>query len=165
MVPNNKLRFIRRVLYSLKRDYGTPMDLYQLISSETNPKTGKVTLDRRRISIRKAIILPSVLARKFSYDLSYIAANKNFTYGANYDINSRTVIVEANDLPSDIEIKIDDWVVIENRRYEIKSSERLEHGYGFLLSLKETLGALPLQSLLLSVNNKLHIEQRVATWA
>lgn len=159
--PSNQLVFIRRVLYTLKKEYGTPMDIYQFISVAIDPKTGKRTAERRRIQIRKAIILPSVISRKFSYDLAYIAANKNFTYGANYDINSRTVIVEANDIPEGVEIVNDNYVVIEGHRYEIRIVERLEHEYGYLLTIKETTGALPYQVIAQSVGNTLRMEQNV----
>jgi len=139
----NPLMFVRRVLYSLKRQYGFSLDIYRRTAGEADLKTGKmVGKKRQKFSIVKAIVLPTILARKFSYDLSYIAANKNFTYGGFYDINSRIVIIDAIDLPQDFEFIIDtDYVVYDSKRYDIKTAEMLEQRQGFLLNIKATEGS------------------------
>lgn len=161
--PSNKLRNIRRVLYSLKKGFGVPMDIYQITKSDLDPRTGRQIIERRRIQIRKAILLPTVLARKFSYDLSYIAANKNFTYGGQYDIRDRMIIVEASDMPDGLAVKTEDYLVMEGSRYEVKSVEDLEFKYGFIITARETPGAPVNQVIHLKLNNVLNLGQ-ITSW-
>jgi hypothetical protein len=159
--PNNQLYFIKRVLYNLKTNYGSPMEIYQILQSDYDQKTGKRTQQRRRIEIPLAVILPNVLSKKFSYDLAYIAANKNFTYGANYELGIRNVIIDAEYVPEGVTITPEDYAVIEDKRYEIKTAEALEHDYGYLLSLKATTGALAQSIIDLRVSNQFHLDSEV----
>lgn len=75
-------------------------------------------------SIKRAIVSPASQAGDFVYDLSFIAANKNFTYGGFFDTTQRYVIFDVRDIDkaSDIEFAPDrntDRVIINSRLYEI----------------------------------------------
>lgn len=156
----NQLIFIRRTLYSLAKDYGGSFDLYQFVSEDVDQKTGKRTSQRNRIRIPKAILLPASLSRKFSYDLSFIAANKNFTYGGLYDINTRVVIVESRLLPKGIIFTLDDIITIGQTRLEVQGIEDIA-GYGVVLTVKETLGSVPYVIHEQRVQNSLVLEHTI----
>jgi hypothetical protein len=85
------------------------------------------------------------MARKFAYDLSYVAANKNFSYGAFYDVKTRLIIVDGIDLPSGFDILIDDRFVHGNKSYAVKTVESIIDSFGFLITAKETEGTLPFE--------------------
>lgn len=157
--------FIHDTLYALKMDYGTPGDIYQITSTEVNPETGVREQQRKRVSIDRIITLPTVLTSAFKYALSFIAANKNFTYGANYETGTRMLIVDGNDLPENFIIENNDYVVLEEEvgpvRYEIKNVERFELGYGYLLTVQQTAGSEPFQILEFSLSNRLFVKDRV----
>lgn len=137
------LSFIRQTLYKLKQDYGFPVDIYRVTSTGVDQSTGRRTQTRTKYPVKKAIVLPNALARKFSYDLSFIAANKNFTYGAWYDINTRICIIDSLDIPKGFQFVIDsDYLMFEGSRYEVKSAEPIEHKYGFIVVMKETVGVI-----------------------
>lgn len=161
MQAPNQLSFVRQALYSLKRDYGYFLDVYKTIQEDVDQKTGKRTRTRKVYRIAKAVVLPSTLARKFKYDLSYIAANKNFTYGDYYDVNSRLVIIDAADARR-FELAVNDGVIFEHHRYVIKQVVKLEYGLGFLVTMTETVGAIPFEIFSIRVESPLQIQQLAA---
>lgn len=124
----NSLRFIKNVLYTLKRDYGLPANIVWRTSSVPNLETGKLDTAQESVAVSKAIVLPRALQRNFVYDLSFIASNKNFTYGGLFDLNSRKVYLDPDDLPRDFEIKIGYWIVFGGSRYEVKAVDTYEQG-------------------------------------
>lgn len=126
MRTNTKFRFAKTVLYSLKRRYGFPFDIYRNVSVSTDLETGIMTKVKRKIHIKRVIVLPTRQLRDFVYDLSYIAANKNFTYGGYFDVDDRRIIIDRKDLPSDFDINLNDWTVFKHKRYEIKEISDFE---------------------------------------
>lgn len=139
--------------------YGYPVDLYRLTSSDINLATGRKDVRREKFSINRAIILPASMARKFSYDLSYVAANKNFAYGALYDVRSRLIIIDPIDLPVGFDIMVDDRFVFSNKSYAVKTVESIVDSFGFLVTAKETEGTLPFEVSSLSVMSTLNLRQ------
>jgi hypothetical protein len=77
-------------------------------------------------SISRAILLPKRIRTDFIYDLSFVAANKNFTYGGYFGRTDRFVIVDAKDLGTFVIDKESDVCVISNRRYTIKEVEEYD---------------------------------------
>jgi len=120
-------REIKKVLYKLKRQFGTPCTmLAETYSTDfaTGVQATTVTYEQ---TVNRAIVLPRGLTRVFSYDLSFIAANKNFTYGGLYDINTRNIIIDAGDVTG-FDPQIPNIIVIASRRYNIKSAEKYDVG-------------------------------------
>lgn len=132
------LSFISRVLYRLKRRYGNVVDIVWRESSVTNRETGVKTVVKDSLRVQRMIVLPSQVHREFSYDLAYIAAAKNFTYGAFFDTDTRRFIVDAHDLPTDFEIKPGYWFVYDTKRYDVKEAERFEENRGWLVLAKQS---------------------------
>ena len=114
---------------------------YRQASDQYNLETGAITRDLTYVKIRRGVLLPQRVTREFVYDLSFIAANKNFTYGGFFQEGDRYIIVDAKDLPRDFEINGEMYVTIENRRYEIQEHRRvpedLPRGYAWLLRVKQ----------------------------
>lgn len=161
MARINSLGYIRELLYELKKDYGYTLDVYSDASYTVDPKTGIRTLVRTVVRIKKAILLPTTLARKFAYEHSYLAANRPFSYGAQYDINTRQVIVDVQDIPKDFEFIVDGSTVFESRRYQIKTAERFDHRLAYLLTLVETKAEMPQQILECNVFQDFTVQQGV----
>lgn len=113
-------RNIQQVLYTLKREYSKSVAIYHPEDYAYNLQTGKKSKDLSVYEVRKAIVLDAKVSRDFVYDLTYIAANKNFTYGAFFDATERVCIIDRRDLPQGFEITLQDYVVYDNERYEIK---------------------------------------------
>jgi hypothetical protein len=106
-----------------------------------NLETGEVVRDLLEITIKRGILLPERQSVDYMYDLSFIAANKNFTYGGFFEPGERAVLIDVHDLPSAFIITPEMYIVFQSRRYEIKEANKIpDHitaGYAWLLKVKE----------------------------
>lgn len=91
------------------------------------------------------------MARKFSMEV----ANRPFDYGGNFDVSQRMAILDKNDVVKDFKVNIDDQVIFENRRYQVKKTDSLP--FGLILTLVETVGALTNTVLPCVVENSLQM--------
>lgn len=82
----------------LKRRWFIKIRLVQSTRTSTDYVSGEQTMDSVEVVVRRAMLLPTRSKRDFVYDLSYIAANKAFTYGGNFDKSYRFIYIDAKDL-------------------------------------------------------------------
>ena len=92
-----RLREIKKIIYGLKRAYGLPITLYQPLVTTPNFETGALIRTWTETIVNRAIVLPYKEQRKFEYDLSYLRAAVNFTYGGYYDVKRRIIIIDRDD--------------------------------------------------------------------
>lgn len=156
-------RFIRRTLYSLKRQYGSRVDIYKLVGVNTDYETGVKTVSKTVEVVRKCIVLPVKIAREVSKTISQISANKTFVYGGTYDAGTRMFIVDTRDMPKDFEFTNDDWIVYNSRRYDIKTIEEFEQHTAWTIVAKEVVGVRPEQVFFAHVTDQLSVSQEVTT--
>ena len=97
MAFDNVLRQIKPIIYRLKRNYGVTVKVVRLSNLQDNLQTGKMSQDKQEITIKRAIVGPALALRDFVYDLSFIAANKNFTYGGFFDTDTSIMILDTKD--------------------------------------------------------------------
>ena len=128
------LRQVKNTLYQLKKDWGVKTDLRNQLSV-VDRKTGVTQKSFVSHSIRRGILLPVTLTPSFIYDLSFIAANKNFTYGGLFGVGSRVVILDGSDVPSTFTIKEDTQLIIAKAVYSVKNVNTLVNKIGFLLTV------------------------------
>lgn len=120
-------REIQRIIYNLKRQWGTPMTLKREIA-RLNPDTGVETPTvTATVTLNRGILLPRKMITDFSYDLSYIAANKNFTYGGFYGKTTRLILIDSRDLGFYVIAK-GDYIIINSKRYVINDLDEYDHG-------------------------------------
>jgi hypothetical protein len=131
----DNLRQVKNVLYQLKKDYPSSIRLRNIVESNVDRKTGKVFKTYHTISVMRAILLPTHLKPSFVYDLSFIAANKNFTYGGFFGADTRVVIIDGADVPKEFEIKESTQVLIDTVVYLVKSAEAIVNGLGYLITM------------------------------
>ena len=134
-MKRNLLRQIKGIIYRLKREYGLPIIVYHRLSTDTDLKTGVITETFQTLCIRRAAVLPNRRIRDFAYDLSYIAANKNFTYGGFFDPEDRTIILDKDDLKN-LELTKDDFIIFQEKQYEVKEMREAELDQGMIVLLK-----------------------------
>lgn len=135
-----KTRYIRRNLYVLKRRYGTKLDLYHIISIVPNLETGKKITNKIKYKIRRAILLPTLLQEQFLLSAASLKADRAYPQSAT-QTGTKLIIIDNEDLPDNFEIGKNDYLVIRHVRYDIKSINDFEHGYGLLLTVKEVEGS------------------------
>lgn len=131
-------RDVRQTIYNLKRHFGIAANLVNRTSSVVNRETGtkEVTLDSRRIT--RAIVMNEQIDRKFVYNLTFIASNKDFTYGALFDQRMRVIILDFQDLGPFIP-KVGQYLVTEDSRYDIESVQRHPEYSLYILTGKATV--------------------------
>ena len=106
--------------------------------STTDYETGIKTQYVSTVSIPRAIILPVKVAREIATSITIVAANKMMVYGGAYDAGTRQFMFDAFDMPRDFQFAKDDFILYNDRRYEIKSYEEFEFHSAWSVIGKET---------------------------
>lgn len=151
---------IAAVIYKLKRLYGGTIQLYKHGTATTNLETGEKTwTGRETVLINRAIILPVKLERTQAQNISIISSGKEFVYGGMYDKNSRWFYIDPADLSAGYEIKRDDWIVYQGKKYEIKDIGDTEFDAMWEVLGVELPGVVPEQIHLLSGYTVVEITQ------
>lgn len=120
-------RFVKSVIRMLKRKRGQPVTLLRTTTAGTIDWTKGTETGRSvtTLKIKKAIIMPAKTLSKFAYDIGYLAANKNFTYGGVYGQSERDMIIDQDDL-GDFVLDLHCRVRFSGSDYNIKQIESYE---------------------------------------
>jgi hypothetical protein len=108
---------IRRLLYAFKRQWGTTFDYIQILTSQVNDRTGNRDISRQYFQL-PGVLLPIQTLRKFIQDIGYLAADKNFTYGALNDFNTVRLLISADDKPAGLDFNLNGYITHQGKRYE-----------------------------------------------
>lgn len=157
--PNAQIdRFGKQVMYSLKRQWGAPIDLYLMGTSDTDLETGVKTTTKTVYPIRMAIVLPAKILREVIQSIAQISANKAMVYGGTFDSGARVFIIDQRDIRDVNEIREDDWIVYKGRRYEMKQIEEFDLGGAWMITAKRVYGSDLEQIFPLVADNYLDIQ-------
>ena len=151
-------RSIRQTLYMLKRQFGGTIDIYTLLSSNTDPRTGEVVDSKEVVNVDRAIILPARVTREVKKSISQISANKMFVVGGTYDASRRLFIIDRSDVP-DLDLTNNSYVIYRNRKYEIETIQEFEFEAGWIITGRELMGEVPQQIHLLHADNLVTFSQ------
>lgn len=148
MAYRNTLRQIELIIYKLKRQFGLTATLREPLTSAIDVTTGEMNLTFTDTVITRIIRLPRRNISDFVYDLAFIAANKNFTYGAEFDTNDRWFILDIKDLPMEYrypnpvkEVTTEYYIIVDSRRYKIYEINLAEHNNAYLVKGREIVGS------------------------
>lgn len=136
----NQLKsLLRRIMYRLKRDYGSPVDIYYEASDSVDLTTGKRQIIKQKWCVKRGIPLPTAIHR----DSVFSAALKSeFQYGQSVQLGDKTLLLDRSDLPKDFTLGTENWyMIIDNRRYEVCRVEEYDHRLAYFIVLKELKGA------------------------
>lgn len=141
---SNHLRHITHILYDLKHRFNHTVVLRKMDSAPTfDPETGVQTSSNTDHTIKKVIVLPLDSKREFEYDITYLAAGNNFTYGALYD-STHTVFIftkrqlRDSDNSTYYTITQADRLILSGDIYEIKSISKMIGNLGYLVIAKHS---------------------------
>jgi hypothetical protein len=164
MLPNaNLVARARQALYSLKREYGGRIDLYKLLSSQTDVRTGEKVRLKEVYPIQRAVILPGKRTRQVDQSISQISANKSFVMGGTVDETARRFLIDRLDVPQLSQITSDDWIVFAGRKYQIEAVEAFEFDTGWIVDAKELCGEIPEQIFIARADNLLNLTSQAIT--
>jgi len=151
-------RQMQIAIYALKRQYGGPIVIYRLLTSEVDPKTGEATVETLATRVKRAIVLPATMTREVVRNISVISADKLMVQGGGYDTSKRVFIIDRRDT-RDLVISQDDWLVYNGRKYQFEKIEEMEFDSGWIITGKMLLGETDLETgLLQSVGGEDTIE-------
>lgn len=137
---------IRQTVYKLKRLFGGQIFVYKQGTKTTDLQTGEIDWVGREVrTIKRAIILPVKIDRAQTQTISMISSDKGFVYGGNYDRAARWFYLDPKDLPNGYEIKMDDWIVYQGKKYEIKQAKDNEFDTLWEILGTELIGVVPEQ--------------------
>lgn len=143
----NNLRQIELIVYRLKRQYGLPVIVRKPTRNDNDVQTGKITREYANYTVKKAIVLPADLMRTFIYDLTYVAANKNFAYGGLFDKTMKVFIIDKKDIRDDegvkVELNMSCDIVLNTKKFDFVSIEETEDRTSYLIKAKN-LDASPI---------------------
>jgi hypothetical protein len=135
----NLNRRIRQSLYVLKRAFGSTVVLYKLLTASTSYTSGAKTVTSTSVTIPRCIVLPVRLQREVIQTVAQISANKTFAYGGSFDSGTREFVIDARDLAVGYTIELDDWIIYDGQRYELKTIELLEQHTGWHVTGKQVV--------------------------
>ena len=136
MTVLRQTRFVRKLIYTLKRGYGFSVTFYKVTGETLDLETGARTPTTVYQEVKKTIILPSDLQRRFESD----AVGAGFSYGAYYDTELRKLIVDPQDL-SDFEISVDDYFIVDGERFQVGRVFNLYNGTAILVIGRHSEGS------------------------
>jgi hypothetical protein len=90
----NNVRFIKQILYQLKKDYPVKVDFYSIDSEIVDPKTGHKTITKSKVSVRRAIAFPVKTTITFNKEHAYVISNRNFSYGTYLDTDAKRIVID-----------------------------------------------------------------------
>ena len=132
----NRLRQHKNILYQLERDFGGTVVFHIPTINTYGITSGVTTRAFTDITTRKTIVLPNRLTREFVYDLSFIASNKNFTYGGFFDQSVKRMIVRRKQLRvATVQYAPElNWTcTYKDITYTVKEVNETEDGAGYIL--------------------------------
>ena len=153
---------IRRRIYAMKQRFGVPGDLYKLSIVTPNYETGGKDAATTVKHIPKMIMINNPDHLMFKYDLGYLRANSNFTYGGHFEVGDGYVVIDGLDLGT-TNVVVKDYIVYENKRWDIKDILELEGHAGYILHVRHTTGTLPSQQIKMTVAQQLSLEETNAS--
>ncbi len=162
-VNRNLCYRIRQALYQLKKDYGAPIDIYKLVSSTTNVRTGTKTITKTVTHVRRAVVIPARIDRVAQQSISLISANKQFVSGGTYDASQRDFIIDRHDVRTLPELTADDWIIYNRRKYQVKTVEAFEVDAGWVITARELVGEVPEQIIEERVKSSLDLDDTSTT--
>lgn len=154
-------REIHRIFYALERKLGVEASLYKVTSQSPNFETGRLNVTTSVMRIPRFITCSMEEAHKFEYDLGYLAANKNFTYGGLYEPGDRLGLFSGRNLPEGFRVEMSDYIVWDGQKYDIVRIQTYDHSAGFALQLRATKGQRAYQSHDRAVYERLPIVEEV----
>ena len=133
-------RHVSSNLYAMKRQYGALILIRRRTMIATDPKTGKSQGPVKTWRVPRAVVLQGVVTRDAKQSISLITAQKQMVMGGGWDVGKRTFIIDRKDVPADLILQKDDWIVFDNRRFEIATLTEYEYSTAWVVVGQELTG-------------------------
>ena len=133
-------RFMRLAMYVHKRRSGATVFVRRKVQVVADPATGQTQWTIQTWKLRWVVILPAKRQRDAKVNAAAMAANRAIVQGGGYDTGTRHFLFDRRDVPRDLVLQKDDWIVFNDRHYDIVSIEDYEFNTAWLVVAKELCG-------------------------
>ena len=133
-------RFMRLSMYVHQRQHGAAVVVRRKVQVQADPETGQTQWQIRSWKIPRAVVLPEKRQREVRQNAGAMAANRAIIQGSSFDTGGRHFLFDRHEVPSDLTLKKDDWIVFNNKHYDIESVTDYEYGEAWLVIAKELEG-------------------------
>ncbi|MFY9646682.1 MAG: hypothetical protein WAK29_15990 [Terriglobales bacterium] len=127
-------------IYAMKRQYGALILIRRKTMADADPKTGVTSLAIQTVRIQRAVVLQGVVTRDAKQSISLITAQKQMIQGGGFDVGKRTFIIDRKDAPRGYTLQKDDWIVFDNKHYDIDTLTEYEFSTAWVVIGKELRG-------------------------
>ena len=124
-------RFVRLSMYVHKRQHGATGGGTSQGQSHTDPDDRPDALGRStQWKVRRVVVLPGEAQREVRQNAGAMTANRAIIQGSSFDTGGRHFLLTAATCPRTWCCKKDDWIVFNDRHYDIESVDglRVRHG-------------------------------------
>lgn len=136
----NTNNMIAANIYQMKRQYGAMILIRRKTSSAVDPQTGETSSRVSTWLVRRAPILPEDVTRDAKQSISLITAQKQMVQGGGFDVGKRVFLVDCKDMPRDFRLQKDDWIVYDEKHYDIDTISEYGFGAAWVVTGKELKG-------------------------
>lgn len=155
-------RQVRQTLYRLRRRWGVQATLYEVVPGSFDPELGTVSETKTVHVIPQLVTWYVTEQQRFEYDLAFVAANKNFTYGATFEMGDRFAIVDGVYLPDTFNMTESCYFVYDAVRYSLQRWTELDGKAGYLVHIRSTNVEKPEQIIQVHVEHGLTIDHDIS---
>ena len=124
----------------MKQQYGAPILVRREGCRRRRLPDGRDQPDDSTLRVRRAVVLQGVVTRDAKQSISLITAQKQMVQGGGFDVGKRTFIIDRKDVPRDFVLRKDDWIVFDNRHYDLDTVTEYEFGTAWVVIGKELVG-------------------------
>lgn len=140
MNTKNKYHYMKHILYKLKMQFGDNIQIYTPETKILNTQTGVTVQPYSLINIQRAIPTPSKLNTIFKYSKSFVSTNRQFAEGGFFDTEIKDFLIDAKDLPSGFVLTTQQYIIHQDKRYNIKEIDNIGNGTAYIVIAQQTLG-------------------------
>lgn len=133
-------RFIRLAMYVHKRQHGVTVVVRRKLQVRADTTTGQTQWDVTQWKVRRVVVLPEKRQREVRQNAGAMAANRAIVQGSSFDTGGRHFLFDRSEVPADLVLKKDDWIVFNDCHYDIESVTDYEYGTAWLVIAKELQG-------------------------
>jgi hypothetical protein len=133
-------RFMRLALYNHKRRHGATVFVRRKLQVDADTKTGQTGWMIKTWKCRHVCVLPAKNHREVRQNAGAMAANRAIIQGGSFDTGGRHFIFDRREVPADLVLKQDDWIVFNDRHYDVESITEYEYDTAWLVIAKELKG-------------------------
>ena len=119
-------RFMRLAMYVHKRRNGATVYVRRKVQVQADPKTGQTVWTIQTWKIRHVVPLPVKIQRDAKMNAGAMTANRAIIQGGGYDTGARRFLFDCREVPADLVLAKDDWIVFNDRHYDIEVIQEYE---------------------------------------